>query len=157
MSTYDGFECMEEALKVRFRPIFLAMQQGNRAWSGGVTQAFKVEGWAPDKALPALAPDDYSRAPSLFNFLAHVEYIKPRQVVHEIAALADCLTVPSFSSRAAHSSLQGAADDLAAAMRICLYQLDRAPSMTMSARRDLQAQLLRLMDAAHVMYLKLNG
>lgn len=157
MSSHEGFESSAEALKVRHRPIFLAMLRANRAWPGGVTEAFRVQSVSPTRALAAFAPDEYNKAPGLLQFLDHIAYIKPRQVVHEIAALADCLTVPSFSSRAVHSSLQGAADDLAAAMRICLYQLDRAPSMPMSARRDLQAQLLRLMDAAHVMYLKLNG
>jgi hypothetical protein len=157
MSLRDRFDSTSEALKVRHRSIFLAMQQANRAWVGGVTEAFKVQGVSPTGALAAFAPDEYNKAPGLLMFLDHIEYIKPRRVVHEIAALADCITVPAITSRKAMPSRRAAADDLAARLRKVVDELDEAAgSPTLSRSQGIQADLLALIDAAHVMYLKLN-
>lgn len=154
----DGFSSMEEACKIRYRPMWLAMQAANRAWPGGVTDAFRVLDWPPGKALAQLSPDDYSNVPSLYRFLMWMEYIRPRQVLHEIAALGGCITVPDFSARAAYSTRQAAADALAVPLRKVLYSLDLASGTpTLAQRQAMQADLLQLISAAHSLYLKLNG
>lgn len=162
MSLHDGFDSASEALKVRHRPLFLAMQRANRAWTGGVTEGFKVMGVNPTATLAALAPDEYGQAPSLLLALEYIEYFKPREVVHYIAGLADCITLPSPSARKAYPSRQAAVDGLTKIMRTMLRELHeidftaRATPLSLSRAQAIQADLLSLIDAAHVTLMKLS-
>lgn len=151
-----GFESVEEALKVRYRPLFTALQRALRSWPGGATDAFRVLDWSPQMALNQCNPAVYDAAPSLYRFLRLVEYMRPREVVHEIASLADCLTVPAPSVRKAEPTNQAAADALGAALRKVIYELEPMagrPSVAQAA--DYRADLLKLMDAAQVMLMRL--
>ena len=81
-----------------------------------------------------------------------------RRIAHELADLAHCITVPCVTHRKAHSTRKAAADALAAPLRKVLYSLDdMAANQTLVARQAQQADLLALIDAAHAMYIKLNG
>lgn len=157
MSLHDGFDSAAEALKVRHRPLFLAMQRANRAWPGGVTEGFKVMGISPTATLAALAPDEYDQAPSLLLALEYISYFKPRAVVHYIAGLADCITLPAPNARKAHPSRKAAADDLAAKLRKVLYELDEAAGQpSLSRSHEIQSDLLALIDTAHALHIKLS-
>lgn len=154
----DGYDSMPEACKIHFRPLWLAMQADNRAWPGGVTDAFRALDWPPVKTLAQMSPDDYNNVLCVYRFLLWLEYSRPRRVLHEIAALGGCITVPDFKSRAAYPSRQAAADALAVPLRHVLYSLDLASGTpTLAQRQAMQADLLQLISAAHAMYLKLNG
>lgn len=162
MSLHDGFDSASEALKVRHRPLFLAMQRANRAWAGGVTEGFKVMGVHPTSTLAALSPDEYDLAPSLLLALEYISYFKPREVVHYIAGLADCITVPSPSARKASPSRKAAVDGLANIMRTMLRELNEidftphATPLSLSRAQAIQSDLLSLIDAAHVTLMKLS-
>lgn len=158
MATIDGFESVEEALKVRYRPVFTALQRALRSWAGGATDAFRVLDWTPQMALNQCNPSIYDAAPSLYRFLRLVEYMRPREVVHEIASLADCLTVPAPSARKAEPSSKAAADALGTALRRVLYELEpMAGRPTVAQAAEYRADLLKLMDAAQVMLMRLHG
>jgi len=158
MSLHDGFDCAAEALKVRHRTLFLEIQRANRAWPGGVTEGFKVMGIHPTATLAALSPDEYDQAPSLLLALEYISYFKPRAVVHYIAGLADCITVPAPSTRKAFPSRKAAADDLASKIRRVLMSdlEDAAGTPSLSRAQAIQSDLLALIDAAHAMYIKLS-
>lgn len=157
MSLHEGFDSNAEALKIRHRQLFLEIQRASRAWPGGVTEGFKVMGIHPNSALPSFAPDCYDKAPSLLLALEYISYFKPRAVVHYIAGLADCITVPAPSTRKVFPSRKAAADDLAVSLRRVLYAMDDAASSPSTSRAQaIQSDLLALIDAAHAMYIKLS-
>jgi len=157
MSLHEGFDSNAEALKIRHRQLFLNIQRASRAWPGGVTEGFKVMGIHPNSALPSFAPDCYDKAPSLLLALEYISYFKPRAVVHYIAGLADCITVPAPSTRKVFPSRKAAADDLAVSLRRVLYAMDDAASSPSTSRAQaIQSDLLALIDAAHAMYIKLS-
>lgn len=155
---YNGFESSEEALKVKYRPLFLACQAALRGLPAGAADMFRVLDRRVHASLGQFSPSDYTHAPSLLLFLEVLEYTHSRRVAHELAALADCITVPCQTARAAMPNRIAAADALAAPLRKVLYSLESmAGSLTSSERKAYQADLLRLIDAAHVMLVKLNG
>lgn len=158
MALHDGYESNPEACKMRYRPVVLAFQAALRAWPGGATEGFKNMGVPPNAAHAAFAPDEYNKAPSALLLLDSIAYFKPRQVVHEIAALADCITVPAPSTRKAFPSRKAAADNLAAKLRkVLMSDLEEAAGATsLSRAQAIQSDLLALIDAAHAMYLKLS-
>lgn len=155
---YNGFESSEEALKVTYRPLFLACQAALRSLPAGAADMFRVLDRNVHGSLVQFNPNDYGHAPSLLLFLEVLEYTRSRRVAHELAALVDCITVPCQTSRAAMPNRIAAADALAAPLRKVLYSLDgMAGNLTSSERQAYQGDLLRLIDAAHVMLVKLNG
>lgn len=127
---YNGFESSEEALKVKYRPLLLACQAALRSIPAGAADMFRVL--------------DRNVHGSLGQF-------NPADIAH-------CITVPCITRRNAHSTRKAAADALAIPLRKVLYSLDdMAGNPTLSERQAQQESLLRLIDAAHVMYVKLNG
>lgn len=158
MSNYPGFESAEEALKVKYRPLFLAIQATFRAWPGGAADMFRVLDHNVHGSLGRFGVANYTNSPSLLLFLQVLEYTRSRRIAHELAALANCITLPSPSARTACPSNAAAAEALAAPLRKVLYALPAMSAKpTLAERQSHQADLLRLIDAAHVMYMRLNG
>lgn len=155
---YNGFESSEEALKVKYRPLLLACQAALRSIPAGAADMFRVLDRNVHGSLGQFNPADYAHAPSLLLFLEVLEYTESRRIVHELADIAHCITVPCITRRNAHSTSKAAADALAIPLRKVLYSLDdMAGNPSLSERQAQQESLLRLIDAAHVMYVKLNG
>lgn len=158
MANYPGFESAEEALKVKYRSLFLAIQETFREWPGGAADMFRVLDRNVHGSLGRFGISNYTNSPSLLLFLEVLEYTQSRRIAHELAALAHCITLPCATTRATYSTSKAATDALAAPLRKVLYSLESmAGSPNLNERQSHQADLLRLIDAAHAMVIKLNG
>lgn len=156
MAFLEGYSSAEEALKLKYRPLFVAFQDAMRSWPGGSTDAFRMLDWKPATALMQMSPDDYTHGPSLLRFLGLLEYMQPRLVAHELAALAGYATVPSRP--AVYSSRNQAVFALSASLRRVLYELDgMAGKTTVLQSSEYRQHLAELIDAAHAMMRKLHG
>lgn len=158
MSGHSCFESSEEELKVKYRPLFMAIQFTLRTWPGGAADMFRVLDRNVHGSLGRFGIANYTNAPSLLQFLEVLEYTQSRRIAHELADLAHYITLPCATARAAYPTGKAAADALAAPLRKVLYSLDgMAGKPNLNERQVYQADLLRLIDAAHAMYIKLNG
>lgn len=158
MGRSASVESPDEKLKTEFRQIFIAFQKTLSSWPGGAADIYRMLNWNPPTAMNQMNPSGWSHSPSLLHFLQLLEYTGSRPVAHELAELAGCITVPSAANRLAFSSNKAASDALGASMRRVLYKLDEMSSNPgLSASRSYRADLLQLIDAAHVMMMRLNG
>lgn len=104
-------------------------------------------------------PAHYGAGPSLLTFLETLEYTRSRRMAHALGEISGHLTRTGPSASAYAVTREQAADELGAAMRPILYNLHDYASQrqTLAQRQAMQADLLRLIDAAHVMMARLHG
>lgn len=148
-----------ETLKVRFRPLFLACQATLREWPGGGSDIWRMLDRHVENTWGQFNPSHYGAGPSLLTFLETLEYTRSRRIAHALGDISGHLTHPGPSVSAYAVSREQAADYLGAAMRPILYNLHDYASQrpTLAQRQVMQADLLRLVDAAHVMMARLHG
>lgn len=148
-----------ETLKVRFRPLFLACQATLREWPGGGSEIWRMLDRHVENTWGQFNPAQYGAGPSLLTFLETLEYTRSRRIAHALGEVSGHLTRPGLSARAYAVSREQAADYLGAAMRPILYNLQAYAQheILLTDRQAMQADLLRLVDAAHVMMARLNG
>lgn len=148
-----------EKLKLRFRPLFLACQATLREWPGGGSEIWRVLDRHVENTWGQFNPAHYGAAPSLLTFLETLEYTRSRRIAHALGEISGHVTLPARLDRVYAATREQAADHLGAAMRPVLYNLHDYASdrPNMAQRQAMQADLLRLIDAAHVMLTRLHG
>jgi hypothetical protein len=146
-----------ETLKIRYRPLFLACQAALREWPGGASEIWRMLNRHVENTWGQFNPAHYGAGPSLLTFLDTLEYTQSRRIAHALGEISGHVTLPTRLTGAGRSQQQ-AADDLAASMRRVLYRIDDfSVQKSLIDRRQQQAELLELIDAAHLLYRKLNG
>lgn len=148
-----------EHLKIKYRHIFRACQITLKEWPSGGSDVFRMLDRQPESAWTQFNPDALEAGPALLTFLEVLEYTKSRRIAHAVGEVSGHITLPSPDHSSFAVSRAQAADNLGAAMRPVLYNMhDYASSRpSISERQQMQATLLRLIDAAHVMLMRLQG
>lgn len=148
-----------EHLKIKYRHIFRACQITLKEWPTSGSDVCLNLGLHPENTLTQINPDALDAGPSLRTFLEIYGYTKSRRIAHALGEVAGHITLPSPDHSSFAVSRAQAADNLGAAMRQVLYNLhDYASSRPrISECQQMQATLLRLIDAAHVMLMRLQG
>ena len=148
-----------EKLKTRYRPLFLACQATLREWPGGSSEIWRMLDRHVESTWGQFNPSSYGAGPSLLTFLETLEYTRSRRMAHALGEISGHLTRPEPSASAYAVTREQAADYLGAAMRPILYNLQvyAQHEILMSDRQAMQADLLRLIDAAEVLLRRLSS
>lgn len=147
-----------EHLKIKYRHIFRACQVTLKEWPSSGSDVFLMLDRQPENAWTQFNPDAIESGPSLLMFLEVLEYTKSRRIAHALGEVSGHITLPSPDHSTYAVSRAQAADNLGAAMRQVIYNLDTFASRPSAAdRQKMQADLLRIIDAAHVMLMRLQG
>lgn len=147
-----------EKLKVRFRPLFVACQVTLRQWPGGGSEVWRALDRHIENTWVQFNPDQFGAGPSLLTFLEMLDYTQSRRIAHELGDISGHITLPSPASRSHGASRAQAVEALGAAIRPVLYNLDEfnQRDMTSVDRQARQEDLLRLIDAAHVLLRRIS-
>jgi hypothetical protein len=145
-------------MKIKYRHIFRACQVTLKEWPSGGSDVFRMLDRQPENAWTQFNPDALESGPSLLMLLEVLEYTKSRRIAHALGEVSGHITLPSPDHSTYAVSRTQAADNLGAAMRPALYNLDTFASRPSAAdRQKMQADLLHIIDAAHVMLMRLQG
>lgn len=147
-----------EHLKIKYRHIFRACQVTLKEWPSGGSDVFRMLDRQPENAWTQFNPDAPEAGPSLLTLLEVLEYTKSRRIAHALGEVSGHITLPAPDHSTYAVSRAQAANKLGAAMRQVIYNIDTFESSPSAAdRQKMQADLLRIIDAAHVMLMRLQG
>jgi hypothetical protein len=95
----DGPTSHSELLKVEYEPVMRALHRAMKRFckpgiQSGIAEVAELLGKSEHAMRHQFGPTCYDHAPTVHAFLQMIETLQPREVVHEIAALADCVTIP---------------------------------------------------------------
>lgn len=138
-----------EQAKTDYPWLFRSVHRALRRRHDGGTEIAKAINQDPTLFLNRFNPADYDHGPSLWLFLALIDYTKSREIVAAVAQLAGCVAVPdpAHTPGASESQLMlSVFEDLAVAQSM-VEAATASPGST--TREDARRALLRLVWSAH--------
>lgn len=161
----DGPSSHSERLKVEFAPVMRATYECMKRFcapgiESGVAELAALTERNEATLRNQFGPTRYDHAPTLHGFLQVIEALGPgaRQAVHEVGALADCVTVPRSPRAAEVGAPAGVTDAFAAFpplvecnLRKTIARLQAGKQLTVFERTEAREALFDLVAyAAHL-------
>lgn len=158
----DGPTSHSELLKTEFDRVMVALYRAMRRFAtpgihSGIPELAALLDRNPESMQHQFSPTSYEHAPTVHAFLQVIETLKPRDAVQELAALADCVTIP----RSPRAEDVGAPDSEAqawcelanrAGQIVFSIPQDRGRPLTAEQREQTRERLLDLIAyAAHLL------
>lgn len=158
----DGPSSHSELLKVDYDRVMIALYRAMKRFgapgiNSGIPEYAALVNRNASSLHNQFGPTSYDHAPTVHAFLQAIETLKPRDAVQEIAALADCVTIPR-SPRAqdvgASANEAQAWCDLANKAGQIVFSIpqERGRPLTAEQREQVRERLLDLIAyAAHLL------
>lgn len=140
----DGPTSHSELLKVEYEPVMRALHRAMKRFctpgiQSGIAELAELLDRNANAMRHQFGPTCYDHAPTVHAFLQVIEALQPREVVHEIGALADCVTIPR-SLKAKH--VGAPKDDVEAFARLDVLVAERlaATKQRLASGRSLSSR-----------------
>lgn len=161
----DGALSHSERLKIEFAPVMRATHECMARFcspgiESGIAEVAELVERNEGTLRNQFGPTKYDHAPTLHGFLQVIEALGPgaRQAVHEVGALADCVTVPRSPRAAEVGAPAGVTDAFAAFpplvecnLRKTIARLQAGKQLTVFERTEAREALFDLVAyAAHL-------